>query len=452
MLYSSRQIPLGYGDITNWCQDSNSIDQTSKVTLWMNSGAVLTIPAGFTFASAPQALPQYQYSGFSLLGAGVTSNAISTEGGDWLQLPCTGQVSRYNIGNFMVTGQGITTGAGYALNIQAGTPGLDPYDMNIHDIFTQGMGGGCIKDAHGIFSSTYRRCVSLGDGGNNFDFMGGNTTAAIDCYGFGAPALNHITGYANATYRIHGSMQLVRPNGLNSGAVWGIFGDSTSNLILPSGVTAGAMTVQAGSAIRYPLVTIDGGNIEAFNGFGVVMVNGSVQLVGGTAITSAPSSTTVALYGAGAVLLGKRGLIENMGLIQLGAGASWLAGGSGGPAAIWQGSFGADGMLFNSIGSPDSETHAAGVGVPIYSIGDGFVAPFSTSSAAALGYDANDQYRISQFELARAVQQFVKLANGAAPTLTSPGILGEQELPSGNAWNCTVAGSGSGTWTETPHA
>lgn len=143
------------------------------------------------------------------------------------------------------------------------------YNASFDNLVLRSGGGSCfLMPEH--FSCSWRNVHVQSIGGHGFDIEGGNSTVLINCY-----AHNFTVGNGKAGYRIRGNAVLIACNGVDSGDVWGIFGDST----------------EIGGSNSTFQIRMIGCNIEDFQSYALgVMFTGNLQLIGNTFIAK-PSGT-----------------------------------------------------------------------------------------------------------------------------------------------------------------
>jgi hypothetical protein len=232
-------------------------DDTVPCRAWVASSADRYIDAG-TYLTDTMTIPAIampisvsnRISG-RVIGAGMWFvNFISLNGGD-LFIPAAATfdaIYNFELGGFSCTGQGIATGAGYTIHLPVAEYGVT--DINIHDVYSQSMGGGC--------------------------------------------------------------------NGINSGKVWGIFGDSTTIIALDATLT-GAFSLSANAANIGSSVCLSNCNVEAFTCAGIILKNGTVSANDGCTFVSG-AGANAAIYFAGGINYG--GALDGTQFIR-GAGGSW---------------------------------------------------------------------------------------------------------------------------------
>lgn len=225
------------------------------------------IPAG-TYLIDPSTFNGAK-SGLSVIGAGQLSTVLkSRTGGHVVEVTGGGYVTRIELGNFTVLGNG---GTGHGIYFHDNGPYGGPSHLLIHDVFISSTGGAGLRMTE-EWNTAITNVSVTSAGTNAFDIQGGNTTVLTRCYAQTVAA--NMVGF-----RIHGSATLIACNGIDgaaSGTAWGVFGDSLGE----------------DGQDSYSSVTLLSCNVEDFGALGLRTKIGSRMDVFSTAFT-APASGTV---------------------------------------------------------------------------------------------------------------------------------------------------------------
>lgn len=264
-----------------------------------------------------------------VLGAGPWLTQFNVIGGHDLFILSVagGSVGAYGleIGGFMCVGPSIATGSGYAFHHPAGS--YYASHLYVHDIYQVDMGGGAVWDeidqqGGGAFTVIYQRINSVTAGKHHFDIAGGNTCQLELCYA-------HAVSNNYCGYRIHSQAVLISCNGIDSGKVWGIFGDYNGALTTDAGINGGAIALPSDGVTNYSSVTLINTNVEAASAIGIICKNGSVNMDASSAFDlDAGTSNVVAVLCMGGIT--KPGILAGTRFINTGTYAQgcplWQAG------------------------------------------------------------------------------------------------------------------------------
>jgi hypothetical protein len=137
------------------------------------------------------------------------------------------------------------------------------YQSNFENLVLSSGAGSCFV-CRDHFSSAWNNVHVSSLGGHGFDLEGGNSTTLSNCY-----AHTFTLGNGKAGYRIRNNAVLISCNGVDSGDVWGIFGDTI-------GYETGSINFQFE-------IRLIGCNIEDFDVYAVgLLFTGRFEMIGTT--------------------------------------------------------------------------------------------------------------------------------------------------------------------------
>ncbi len=340
---------------------------------------------------------------------------ISKNGNDIFLFQASKLIDFFTIGNFWGTGQGAGIGSGYVVNNPASS---NMFNSEVINIAAQNIGGGCVKSGNS-FSMKYSNLWCNNGGGHCFDIRGDNTVYMEHCY-----ASNVQSGKAG--YRIHSGAVLRDCNGLDQGGIWGIFGSSTTDVVLPAGITGGPITIPADGIKLYSSVKMEGCNVEDYSAVGIVCLNGSVSIDIRTTMVAKSTGVVIPIYLAGDK---GAGIIEYYENIIRTAGATFY---QSCPIHIGTSLLA---PYFIYIGS-NSVTY-----VPFWDFANSIQRNFSTISSVAGGFVPSDGILTSAYSM-RLIRPEHLMFTQTTPSKTGAGIPGEFTVDANNFWLC----SNSGKW------
>ena len=159
------------------------------------------------------------------------------------------------------------------------------YNASFFNLVLRSGAGSCfLMPEH--FSCSWHNVHVQSVGGHGFDIEGGNSTVLTNCY-----AHSFTIGNGKAGYRIRGNAVLIACNGVDSGDVWGIFGDSS---------------LGGGSNSTFQIRMI-GCNIEDFQSYALgIAFTGNLQLIGNTFIAKPSGTYETLIKGSSPVAAGYR--------------------------------------------------------------------------------------------------------------------------------------------------
>ena len=153
--------------------------------------------------------------------------------------------------------------SGHAIDTSAVTDQV--YDGVMSDLYISAGKNALFIPA--VFSFNFDRIVALSATDHVFRIAMGNTTSMRGCYAVSMPA-------GKCGYRLRGSIRLYECNGVDSGGIWGIFG----NRLAATDGWQGDFAFE-----DFPSVDMQGCNVEAFGVAGIILHNGhrSFNFMGG---------------------------------------------------------------------------------------------------------------------------------------------------------------------------
>ena len=152
------------------------------------------------------------------------------------------------------------------------------YQSQFENLVLSSGAGSCFV-CRDHFSSAWNNVHVSSVGGHGFDLEGGNSTTLSNCY-----AHTFTLGNGKAGYRIRSNATLISCNGVDSGDVWGIFGDTV-------GYETGSVNFQFETRLI-------GCNIEDFDVYAIgLLFTGRFEMIGTTFTAKATGTYETLLKG-----------------------------------------------------------------------------------------------------------------------------------------------------------
>lgn len=344
----------------------NGENDTNAYLAWVakgatSTGSLLFAPPG-RYAIDAGATLSGNIRGLRMLGAGRDATEfVTSTGNDVITFGAGSTIDDSSFSDFSITGPGaaLGTGSGSGIHLPSTMVASSSEGNEFSRLNIQGFKVSGIFDDSGLFSTILNTITVSDTGSHNFDLRGGAAVSFLNTYAKGTA-----NGAGLAGYRVRdGSPIFTGCNGINSGDLWGLFGD-------------------AGFATDcFP--SFYGCNVESFNTIGIQNYGSSVIFAGRSRIVGNKDGGPYIAMKLG-VHFSRKGLIEDYSQISLKSGgtSTWA---NSCPIHIDSAAPG----IFTSIGTDD------GARVPIYSDGDVATIQYSTHTNAYVAGTLKTYDRVS---------------------------------------------------------
>ncbi|AUR90610.1 pectin lyase fold protein [Vibrio phage 1.148.O._10N.286.54.A10] len=190
-------------------------DDTAALQRAINHGGSVTIPPGtYVITDSLYFIGGLSDKMFTGAGRGATIfKAVGMAGKSMFTHGSENSYIRITMSDFTMNGDADT-----CINFSLASP-YQVYRSSFHRITCNSISGSAIIMTE-EFSTDFQQVIVNSQGGHGFELEGGNTTTLMNCYA------QNISSPSHAGYRIKGAALMLSCNGVDSGYIWGWFGDN----------------------------------------------------------------------------------------------------------------------------------------------------------------------------------------------------------------------------------